>query len=163
MLSRIKKAVTDSLFPNKCQSCGQLFHPDGIGQNKSLSTQNLHHDPIDIYFKKVMAPFVCPVCVSDFSGIRSPVCTRCGRMFKTRTGIDHQCEDCIKKKKSAVCIRSAGLYSGALMSLIHAFKYHGKVQLARPLGRLLFYAYMQYYEAEITDLIMPIPLHTIRS
>lgn len=162
MLNRIKKAVTDSLFPNKCQACGQFFHPNESGRTPHFSIKNLYDAPVDIFFQRVMAPFLCPICLIDFSAIRSPFCTRCGRMFKGRTGIDHQCEDCIKKKKTGFATRSAGIYGGSLMSLIHAFKYHGKVQLARPLGRLLFYAVMHYYDIKTFDLIMPIPLHISR-
>ncbi len=109
-----------------------------------------------------MVPFLCPDCRKEFSAIHSPICSQCGRMFKSRTGIDHQCEDCIKKKKYTYRIRSAGIYAGALMFVVHALKYHGKLQLTRPLGKLLFYAYVQYYDINTADLIIPIPLHISR-
>ena len=39
------------------------------------------------------------------------------------------------------------------MSLIHRFKYEGKMQLARPLGRLLFEAFIKYWPKDAIDLI----------
>ena len=59
-------------------------------------------------------------------------------------------------------IRSAGLYRGALKSSIHALKYKNKVHLARPLGRLLFSSFMEYYDICTIDTIIPVPLHTSR-
>ncbi len=162
MLSRIKKALTDPFFPNKCQACGLFFHAKKTGQSDKILINKSLHDPMETLFCRIMAPFLCLECRKDFSAIYSPFCSQCGRMFKSRTGIDHQCEDCIKKKKNAHCIRSAGIYSGSLMPVIHALKYHGKLQLARPLGKLLFYAYMKYYDINTIDLIIPIPLHISR-
>ncbi len=34
------------------------------------------------------------------------------------------------------------------MSLVHSFKYRGKIQLARPLGLLLLTAYLQFWRHE---------------
>ena len=109
-----------------------------------------------------MAPFLCQVCITRFSPISSPCCTQCGRMFKSREGNNHQCGDCIKKPPSCAHVRSLGLYDGALMSVIHAFKYKNKIQLAGPLGMLLFSAFMQYDEIQPVDYIAPIPLHISR-
>ena len=162
MLSRIKKALTDPFFPNKCQACGLFFHARKTDRADKSLTNKSHHAPMETIFSRVMVPFLCPDCRKEFSAIQSPICTQCGRMFKSRTGTDHQCEDCIKKKKYAHCIRSAGIYAGPLMSLIHALKYHGKLQLARPMGELLFYAYLKYYDINNIDLIIPIPLHISR-
>jgi len=162
MLSRIKKALTDPFFPNKCQACGLFFHAEETGRSEKILTNKSLHDPMEKLFCRVMVPFLCPDCRKDFLAIHSPICSQCGRMFKSRTGIDHQCEDCIKKKKYTYRIRSAGIYAGALMSVIHSLKYHGKLQLTRPLGKLLFYAYVQYYDINTADLIIPIPLHISR-
>ena len=89
----------------------------------------------------------------------SPFCTQCGRMFKSPAVNIHQCEDCIKKKKHFKSARSAGLFNGALMETIHKFKYAGKIQLARPLGRLLFGAYVKYFKDIFIDIFIPVPLH----
>jgi len=59
-------------------------------------------------------------------------------------------------------VRSVGKYIGAYMDLIHAYKYYGKVQLARPFGRLLFHAFIRHYDISHIDYIIPIPLHISR-
>ena len=48
------------------------------------------------------------------------------------------------------------------MKLIHALKYKGRVELARPLGQLLFSTFIRYWVPERIDLIMPVPLHVKR-
>ena len=55
-----------------------------------------------------------------------------------------------------------GMYDGALRAIIQAFKYHHKIQLAGPLGKLLFSAFMQYDEIQAVDYVSPIPLHVSR-
>ena len=52
------------------------------------------------------------------------------------------------------------LYQEPLRSYIHALKYEGHTDLARPLGHLLAHAYQQYHMH--TDLIVPVPLHVQR-
>ena len=54
------------------------------------------------------------------------------------------------------------MYDGALMAIIHALKYKQKIQLAGPLGRLLFSAFIQYDEIQAVDYVIPIPLHVSR-
>jgi len=45
------------------------------------------------------------------------------------------------------------------MAVIHCFKYKGKIQLARPLGTLLFAAFISFWDKMSIDLIVPVPLH----
>jgi predicted amidophosphoribosyltransferase len=83
-------------------------------------------------------------------------------MFKSRTGDDHTCADCLTRPPHFNSVRSAGQYDGALMKCIHALKYKRKIQLARPMGRLLFNAYIRYSELPKPDIIVPVPLHRSR-
>jgi ComF family protein len=55
-----------------------------------------------------------------------------------------------------------GVYEGALRDVIQALKYKYKIQLASPLGRLLFSTFMQYDEIQAVDYVTPIPLHVSR-
>jgi ComF family protein len=45
------------------------------------------------------------------------------------------------------------------MAVIHCFKYKEKTQLARPLGALLFTAFINFWDKMSIDLIVPVPLH----
>jgi ComF family protein len=45
------------------------------------------------------------------------------------------------------------------MEAIHRLKYAGKIQLAGPLGRVLFGAFLNGFQDAMIDLIIPVPLH----
>ena len=110
-----------------------------------------------------MAGVLCPDCRCLFHPVTSPKCPICGEMFKSRVGGDHTCSRCLKNTHYFSCIRSAGQYDGTLMHLIHQFKYNRKRRLARPLGGLLFHAFMHLSELDATELVVPVPLHRART
>jgi ComF family protein len=57
--------------------------------------------------------------------------------------------------------RAAGIYTGALRAIIHAFKYRRRRSLATPLAQLM----RQHGEALIEDVdwVVPVPLHRTRA
>jgi len=157
--ARILTAFRDALFPNKCSACGRFFHA-GSHATKPL-------DPFSPIvsarlFETIMAPFLCEDCRPAFFPIESPKCKICGVMFKSRAGEDHICGECLTANRRFNCIRAAGQYDGTFMTCIHRFKYKRKTQLAEPLGRLLFHAFISYNELASPDVIMPVPLHPSR-
>ena len=44
------------------------------------------------------------------------------------------------------------------MNLVLNLKYHGKIQLAKPLGKLLLVAFLQHWDADDVDIVIPVPL-----
>ena len=72
------------------------------------------------------------------------------------------CEDCIRSPKHFTSARASGVYDQSLMALVHQFKYKGKIQLAKPLGRLLFFTMFHFWGNTIIDVIVPVPLHKKR-
>jgi len=158
-LPRLSAALRDALFPNKCSACGRFFHPPPLP-----ATQPSHALPVSVeLFEKLMPAFLCRSCIRQFYPITSPKCKICGEMFPSRAGGgDHTCGACLKQKPHFNRVRSAGEYDGAFRTLIHALKYKGKIQLARPLSRLLFHAFISYRELEAAELIVPTPLHPSR-
>jgi len=58
--------------------------------------------------------------------------------------------------------RSSGVYDRVLMKTIHRLKYNGKIQLAGPLGMLLFVTFIHCWANETIDWIIPVPLHAKR-
>ena len=159
---RTLRAFKYAVFPSKCLACGRLFHPSPHGPSEKTLFKYERHSPIETVFYRVMTPYLCPACKTDFSSIEPPFCIQCGRKFKTASGGNHQCGNCIQTPPSFRTIRSAGLYSGSLKSAIHAFKYKNKVHLSRSLGQLLFFSFMQYYDIRTIDYIIPVPLHASR-
>lgn len=182
MLIRIAKTFKQALFPTRCLVCGSFFHsaqhkicdlkPRATDANSSNIAQEFIEKPvltsaqgnycsgnIPKVFEKSMTPFLCPNCTSGFLPVESPQCSRCGMVFKSRQGEDHVCGECLDSPKRFRIARSTGVYKYTLMAVIHCFKYKGKIQLARPLGTLLFTAFINFWDKMSIDLIVPVPLH----
>jgi len=58
--------------------------------------------------------------------------------------------------------RAAGVYEKGLLKAVHCLKYKGRIELARPLGRLLFSNFQRYWTPDEFDLLLPVPLHRRR-
>lgn len=179
---RIAKSVKDALFPTRCLACTNFFHT-GQHQNDTYNTASLGAkrlitslgltektssltarsvicpDNAREIFEILMAPFLCPSCLTGFIPIESPKCSRCGIMFKSRQGADHVCGECLDSPKKFGIARSLGVYEQILMKAIHCLKYNGKVQLAYPFGMLLFAVFIRIWDKNSIDLIVPVPLH----
>ena len=165
-LGNIFASLKEALFPTRCLVCGTFYD---LGEHyamdrcegKFLDATLLMNRPNDS-FQKLMHRFLCAACTAGFVNIESPICPVCGIMFKSREGEDHICGECILSPKSFRIARAAGVYDQTLMAVIHYFKYKGKIQLARPLGKLLFCAFTQYWNKKEIELIAPVPLHSKR-
>jgi len=137
------KSLIDLIFPPRCLIC-QAFLQD---QNTLQGGQDL--------------PF-CQACFNDFTVIRSPICSLCGRPFSDGAERDRVCEDCLRKRPSYDVARAPYLYDGALMTAIHELKYAQRSHLADSLGSLLA-SFAQTWIGELKgSLIMPVPLHPRR-
>ncbi len=141
-----------AVFPGRCLSCGVPYAE--IGPNSP--------PPAAAGFDLLLGRFLCPACRRSFRPVASPLCPRCGLMFTSRAGGDHLCGRCIRRPPAFTAARAAGVYEGALMQAIHLLKYGGKIQLARPLGRLLFDTFRDCGAMAAADLVVPVPLHRHR-
>jgi len=158
--------LEQAVFPAKCMACGTFFHP-ASRQGCSLNEKDVQYDNSFNYierftFKKLMSPYLCQECSNSFISVESPICLSCGIMFKSREGEDHICGECITSPKKIRRSRAPGVYDEAFMRVIHCLKYKGKIQLAKPLGMLLFSAFMGCWDKESIDIIVPVPLHIKR-
>jgi len=90
------------------------------------------------------------------------MCVQCGAVFRSPEGENHRCQSCIETPKPYGIARAFGIYDATLMTLIHRFKYEGKIQLAKPFGTLLISVYYRFWEESSVDLILPVPLHAKR-
>ena len=160
---RIQNAFQEVLFPAKCLVCGSFLQAKAAQGFRSAErdTQKelfLERSLTDV-FKLLLGPFLCSTCLAGFLPLESPLCSVCGFMFTSREGGDHVCGDCLESPKKFKIARSTGVYDRAFMEVIHCFKYKGKIQLARPLGMLLFFALMNHWTQNSIDLVLPVPLH----
>lgn len=184
--TRITGAVKEAVFPTRCLVCGSFFKtlaqhdrrlktylqvltgrgcgsffPEGFFHQINL-TAGYSENGLDTdvgIFVTLMAPFLCTNCSGTFWSVESPICSTCGIVFQSRQGEDHHCGECLDVPQKYGMARSAGVYSNALMSVIHCLKYKGKIQLARPLGVLLFIVFNRYWSKNTINLIVPVPLH----
>ena len=166
MWGNIFTSLKEALFPTRCLVCGTFYdigkhHDKDHFESKIMDAMVLMYSPNDI-FQKLMNTFICPACKAGFANIESPICPVCGIMFESREGEDHVCGECILSPKRFRITRAVGVYDRTLMAVIHCFKYKGKIQLARPLGQLLFCAFTQNWNEKEIELIIPVPLHAKR-
>lgn len=178
---RIAIAVKDALLPPRCLVCGAFHrfadgHSDtrcrvdggdgiaGVNHQTELTNSNLnslHMSALQSYHL-YLKPFLCPACRNGFIPIQSPICTRCGLMFKSRESADHVCGDCAQQPKKYRMARASGVYAPGFIEIVHKFKYNGKIQLAKPLGAVLFTEFLHHWNSGEIELILPVPLHKKR-
>ena len=166
MFTRTIRALKEALFPFRCVLCGLFFSPPETEEDNPV----LNRSPLNTVFnyldqtcfEELTAPFLCPDCLNGFAPIKSPVCRQCGMIFNNQDGTDRLCGDCITSPKRFGKARAPGIYEDTLMEMIHNLKYRGKIQLARPLGRLLFAVFAHFWDNNRIDFIIPVPLHIKR-
>jgi ComF family protein len=73
-----------------------------------------------------------------------------------------RCGDCRGRRRAFKLLRSAGVYEGSLQKLIKKFKYGGREDLARPLGRMLVDLWREQPRLGPVDAVVPVPLHWLR-
>lgn len=157
------QALAHALFPAKCLVCGNFYHAPPVSgdpdQQRDNGDSGNGGTSCDHEFPRLMSPHMCAGCAMDFAPIAPPMCPVCGVMFQAGTGESHLCGACLKQGRAYDKARAAGTYAGALMAAVHALKYRGKIQLADPLGRLLFSTFTAHWPPGSVDLVVPVPLH----
>ncbi|MBU0994528.1 MAG: ComF family protein [Proteobacteria bacterium] len=167
--SRISSGFLSALFPEFCLGCG-VFLERITGADKKDSfpefPKGFMQADIETVFRMALDTMMCQDCLDTFQAVTSPFCIKCGTVFQSREGNDRLCGACLKNPGRYRMARAAGVFQGSLLDAIHLFKYQGKLQLAKPLSRVLLYALMVYAhefaEGQNIDMIVPVPLHPKR-
>ena len=136
VMEGIIKGLIDLIFPPLCALCGSPLAEDDTGE-------------------------ICPSCLRSVRFISPPICPTCGLPFVSRSGEDHLCGQCLRRRWHFGSARALGLYEGTMREAIHLLKYHGKSFLAKPLVGLLDKGY-PFIEYGSYDLLVPVPLHPKR-
>lgn len=165
----ITRSISNALFPEICISCNAFIKRETWTDTRQDhgSDQNLKNETAEGIFKALMSPHLCHACMDDFDAVRSPMCRRCGRPFRSRAGEDRLCGKCLSPdspdgmaaEAPFISARACGVYSGALKDMISAYKYREKTGLGRPLGSLLYIFFLAHYADAGIDFIIPVPLH----
>lgn len=153
-IRRFTDALADAIFPARCMACDRLF------LNAERTPDRAGGETED--FAVVMAPYFCSRCRNRWTRVTSPLCQRCGLVFKSRAGEDHLCGRCLDRPGHYTMARAAGIYDQSLRTAIHQLKFRGAAHLAEPLGRLLAGVFRKHWHPGEIDLIAPVPLHRRR-
>ena len=153
LMKPLLDAMANAPFPGRCLGCGQLFRRQPRAKDDGSKKPGAD---------RVLADYFCPACSGQWTPVTSPLCSRCGMVFKSRTGTDHICGRCLEYPGAFTRARAAGVYDGTLRIAIQALKFRGHTRLANPLGTLLYETYRRYWPVGDIDLIAPVPLHRRR-
>lgn len=151
------------LYPSKCLACGSLFEtnrhrPDTLNPQRN----ELYRKAITSFlFKQTASYFLCPSCNTGCTPIEPPFCATCGTVLNS-SGENHTCERCIKTPPYYKSARAVGIYENALMTLIHSLKYKKNIQVAKPLGQILFNSFIRFFSDKEIDIALPVPLHPVK-
>lgn len=151
MVAAAFRACRDTVFPARCLECRD-FIPET--RRECAAEEGAPSGAVAL-----LRPFFCATCLRGVMPLDPPLCPRCGVMFKGRVGDDHLCGRCREQPPAFLKARAAFVYDRSLVDVIHCFKYKGKLQLAAPLGLLLWRTFVRYWGDERVDAILPVPLH----
>ncbi len=161
---RLIKCVREALFPSVCLKCRQIYR---IPNDDYYNAEALYRHPAagvrkENHFQAIISTYLCTHCISGFNPVESPLCPRCGIMFKSRQGADHVCGVCLKTGNYYRQARAFAVYNGVFKDLIPCYKYQTKIQLTKPFSFFLFSAFRNYWDNNAIDIITPVPLHIRR-
>lgn len=154
------RSLSDALFPPACCVCGAFIQKDTeTGRQSAYKLARLSPEKA---FRNIMKDCLCSFCIEDFTAVHAPSCTRCGEPFKSSADQGHLCGDCITRKKHFLFARACAVYEGSVLNLLHAYKYTGRTGLAKPLGILLYTAFIRHFSEMDIDTALAVPLHEKR-
>ena len=131
-------STLDLIFPRACYHCKRILR----GESN---------------------PCFCSDCWSTIAFLEDPRCPSCGKPFVSKVALSyspgHRCGDCRVRPPLFDQAVAMGPYEGVLAESIRLFKYHGKTNLAGPLGELLV---RELGKLSTADCLIPVPLHPKR-
>ena len=161
IVKKLYKIVTETIFPPKCLVCRSFIDQPESDDNGYSSAAELSLN-IQSQVERLFAKYLCWNCIGGLVVVESPLCSCCGLPFESRHGLDHCCGDCSAAPKKFRIARAPLVYEQVFTEVIHCYKYKGKIQLARPLGELLFSALRLFWDQDSIDVVIPVPLHLKR-
>ena len=130
------RAGLDLIFPPRCTAC-----------NEYLSAGEKDEQ-------------LCSGCMAEIRWIDSPVCSRCGMIFKSQTGEDHLCGHCLLMPPPYRMARAVVLYGSVARDLLHQLKYRSNTTVVPAIHTII--SRMDRSPFTDVDLVLPVPLHPCR-
>ena len=139
MLARLKALagkVADGLYPRVCPGCDQVSDRPG------------RH--------------LCWACFGRMELHTGSLCKVCGARVEGRPAHAFVCGACANIRPAFDKTRAAGRFHGVLRAQIHQFKYERALWLKHDLTDLLHGCLIAYFDPEVVDVVVPVPLHPVR-
>ncbi|HHT46181.1 MAG TPA: ComF family protein [Firmicutes bacterium] len=154
--------LLDILYPPRCPFCGSLLRADSNESFLKEPTVTTGEDIAgseDIYSRRVIfkksTKIICSRCAEELPWIVRG-CARCGCPLEEG---DYNCTYCSGGAYFSFddCC-ALGLYRGEIRRAVHRLKYHGKMSLAVPLGKLLSLKLARMTWISSVECLVPVPL-----
>ncbi len=98
-------------------------------------------------------PIACAACDAHIEWIGGEACGRCGAAMTGKV-----CGECEEKKLIFEAAVAAGRYSGYLRELVHRFKFHRQMWLAKPFAERLVVKVRDWP----IDVVVPVPARPLK-
>ena len=106
--------------------------------------------------------FVGARCWSQARFIRPPFCERCGLPFEGDITTPFECTNCREMELRFTSARSAVVARGVVLEAIHRFKYQRQLWFENFLAGLFLREAVPALRGQNWNLIVPVPLHSVR-
>jgi ComF family protein len=109
--------------------------------------------------------YLCRSCREGPGGVRfivPPFCQKCGLPFAGDISEPFACANCGELELAFDFARSAVAAQGVVLDVIHRYKYHHALWFEPFLSQLLITAATPTLTGAPWDLVVPVPLHTLR-
>ncbi|MBN9673944.1 ComF family protein [Roseibium aggregatum] len=130
---RAGRFALDAVLPQRCLSCDRRVAPEGG---------------------------LCAQCWQEIRFFEKPWCYRLGTPFSYDVGEEAWSPQAIASPPVFGRLRSVAPYEGPARDLVHALKFHGRRNLARPMGSWMARQGSEFLGPD--SLIVPVPLHWLR-
>ncbi|HEY0455788.1 MAG TPA: ComF family protein [Verrucomicrobiae bacterium] len=111
---------------------------------------------------KVADGFVGAICRNNVKYIQPPFCERCGLPFEGALTTAFECSNCRETELHFSSARSAVVASGMVLDLLHRYKYNQALWFEPFFAELLVKAAQPALAKGEWDMIIPVPLHSIK-
>lgn len=132
-LKSFSQDLLEFVFPPLCPACDERVNEEDCG--------------------------VCGQCRDELRPVGRPWCELCGKPFNQPGDI---CPGCEELEPLLARARSSYRFENVARQLVHQLKFDDRVELAKPLARMMYVTWSEALETERFDLILPVPLHAVR-
>ncbi len=162
MVAKLPPSANDRLHRQLELGAESTRHPSWVGRVVNLFFPEPAQCPLcDFPFthepKGWSRVHLCPHCEEGGTEIMGGVCRICGR-----PDAGPICHECQTREHLFFSARAYGRYLGTVEEVIKSYKYQGKLALLPILGEWITEAYLRYYGADRSVVLVPVPMHPVK-